>query len=267
MNREVNMQDAISGYREINLMITGSPGKGDDSSPHSAVLRIISEMVPLAELASSEKPGDTLFLTGADFWTAAGMPAEGGPLGEGQLPARWVPLKLTPGSAAVNIITNSVLTLDSDGQAMWDTGAEERAAQQTMVLHAIQHIVLKEGLLGLPEWRSFLLFFQDPGEPIGVLIPMAPQSVSLAVADPFQVMPEYQPVLSEADVSELQGDHELRWVSILNIENDPFQVFVNLLGPIVYHPGSGQGKQVVLSNSGYPASYPLIGAAGLEQGR
>ncbi len=114
---------------------------------------------------------------------------------------------------------------------------------------------------------QFLLFFQDPGEPIGVLIPMAPQSVSLAVADPFQVMPDYQPALSESDVRELQGDQELSWVSILNIQNDPFQVFVNLLGPIVYHPGSGQGKQVVLSNSGYPASYPLMGAAGLEQGR
>ncbi len=267
MNREVKMQDAVSGSRGMDLVLTGSPQKGEDSSPRSAVLRIISDIVPLAELASTEKPGETMLLTAADFWTASGNPVDGGmSFQEGQLPLRWVQLGLTTGSAAVSLIGNPVLTLDPSGQATWKDTAEEGEVQEIM-LDTLQHLVLKEGLLGLPEWRSFLLFFQDPGEPIGVLIPLAAQSVSLAVADPFQVMPEYQPVLSEADVSELQGDHELRWVSILNIENDPFQVFVNLLGPVVYHPGSGRGKQVVLSNSGYPASYPLMGAAGLEQGR
>ena len=263
MNQEAHVQDADTGSREFNLQIEGFELPGEYGAAGKAVLRVITELVPIAELIMEETPERSILLTDPGFWDSNGWPSTDG-VNEAETAAGcWSPLDVGLDSATVRINPAAVLEAGPDGEAVW---REDSSAKDLFEIHSFKYLKLSEGLLGLQDWRQFLLFFQSPEEPVGVLIPLAPYSVSLAIVDPFQVLPEYEPILGEAELLEIVGkaDAPISYLAILNIQDDPFEVFVNLLGPLVYDPRTGRGKQVVLSNSGYSASYRLGQMAGME---
>ncbi|MBN1267464.1 MAG: flagellar assembly protein FliW [Anaerolineales bacterium] len=266
MNQEAHMQDADSGSREFVLQISGPVLMGDYGTAGQATLRQISGLVPLAELVMEDRPDRSIILTDPTFWNPDGRPAKRHTGAEEQGVFHWKPLEMEADSCRVRMNPAVTLVMENSGAAVW---REEPAAGDSVELHSLQRLVFPDGLLGLTEWKEFLLFYQYEGESIGVLIPLASRSVSLAVVDPFQVLPDYQPSRGEVESGELdkEGGEPLHWLSILNIQNDPFEVFVNLLGPLVFNPRTGWGKQVVLSNSGYSASYRLGQLAGLDQER
>jgi flagellar assembly factor FliW len=79
------------------------------------------------------------------------------------------------------------------------------------------------------------------------------------VVDPRLVDPAYAPELDEVDRAALgvTDDDSVGWLSILTVQNDPFKVTANLLGPIAFNPRTGAARQVLLSQSGYAAAHPL----------
>jgi flagellar assembly factor FliW len=82
---------------------------------------------------------------------------------------------------------------------------------------------------------------------------------SLIVTGPQKIDPEYELTLSEADAETIQytGERQLSWPGqvdvycILSVQEDPFEVTINMLGPLVINWETGLGVQAVLTDSGY----------------
>jgi flagellar assembly factor FliW len=123
----------------------------------------------------------------------------------------------------------------------------------------ISRLTFEEGLVGCPDWTSFLLYKGGNIAPFAMLISLVQGHCSLPVIDPWLIDSTYNPTLTEAQQEELgiEGDDELQWFTILNIERDLTNATANLLGPLAINVRTGHGLQTVLSNSGYSASYPV----------
>lgn len=132
-----------------------------------------------------------------------------------------------------------------------------------------QPIEFPSGLIGLEEWQRFVLISHPAGEPLQLLQSLDDSRVSLIVADPRQIITDYHVVLSEADVRALQYtgspgvlpsnvSHHIGIYSILSIQEEPFSVTANLIGPLVINWEAKVGRQVILSDSNYDPRYPLV---------
>lgn len=127
------------------------------------------------------------------------------------------------------------------------------------------------GLIGLTEWKRFILMKHPDGGPLCLLQSLEDTRLSFFLADPRQIVPDYQILLSQADLQALQlsDDTILKdWLEtgnlslhcILSVQEEPFFVTVNLLGPLVINWKAGCGRQIILSNSGYETRYTLYSA-------
>lgn len=130
------------------------------------------------------------------------------------------------------------------------------------------------GLIGLTEWKRFVLIKHPEGDPLCLLQSLENKRVSFVVADPRQFIPDYQISLSQADLQALRlPEHSKQkdWLEngdvslycILSVQNEPFCVTANLLGPLVINWQTGVGRQVILANSGYETRYTLYTAEDL----
>lgn len=116
-----------------------------------------------------------------------------------------------------------------------------------------------EGLVGCPEWQHFVLESNPAMAPLVLLNSTDEPILSLPAVNPWLVKPDYAPTLGDADRLALapESDSDLEWLAVLNIQPEPLRVTANLLGPLVVNRRTGMARQVILSNSGYPAAYPI----------
>lgn len=132
-----------------------------------------------------------------------------------------------------------------------------------------QPIEFPAGLIGFDEWKHFIVVTHPDSGPLRLLQSLDDVRVSFIIADPHQIVSDYQILLSQADTESLQypsGNHT-PWLDethssiycILSAQEEPFSVTANLLGPLVINWQTGLGRQVILSNSGYNPRYPLTG--------
>ncbi len=127
------------------------------------------------------------------------------------------------------------------------------------------------GLVGFPEWTRFSVLAHPQGDPLRLLQSLDNRLVSFVVVDPAHILAGYRIGISEADARAIGcgGALTLRepWPShmcvycILTVQEEPFSVTANLLGPLVLNLESGLGRQLVLSDSGYDSHYLVTGHA------
>ncbi len=132
-------------------------------------------------------------------------------------------------------------------------------------------IEFSKGLIGLEEWRRFVMISHPAGGPLRLLKSLQDERMSLIVANPYQVMPTYKLTLSEADIKTLgyagppgvvESNHKTLDVScIISVQEEPFGVTANLLGPLVVNKETGLGVQVILAESAYSARHPVVNPA------
>ena len=124
------------------------------------------------------------------------------------------------------------------------------------------------GLIGLEDWQQFSLVVHPEDEPLRQLQALDDERVSLIIANPWHIVPEYTVVLSEADAQALQyrgpkvlqadaDDTEV--YCILSVQAEPFNVTANLLGPVVINWRTGLGRQVILADTNYDPRFPIAG--------
>jgi flagellar assembly factor FliW len=120
-------------------------------------------------------------------------------------------------------------------------------------------ITLAEGLAGLPQYKHFILQIVDELMPVMLLVCKDEKRISFPLIDPWLINPDYNPKLSQEDMTDLgiSTEKEASWFAIMNMQNEPFQVNANLVGPIVVNPKNGVAKQVILSNSKIQATHPI----------
>jgi flagellar assembly factor FliW len=120
-------------------------------------------------------------------------------------------------------------------------------------------LVFPDGLVGFPDWRRFVLMTADDEElPVAALACLDDPAIELMVTDPRLLMPEYELKLSAEDRASigLQADTAPIVYCTLTLAADGL-ISANLLGPLVINPHTRQGRQVVLTDTGYSTRHPV----------
>lgn len=123
------------------------------------------------------------------------------------------------------------------------------------------------GLIGLEDWQEFVLISHPEAGELRLLQSLQDDRMSLILMDPREVDTNYKITLTESDAHTLgyTGDYHqpmpkgLDVYCILSVQDDPFFVTLNMLGPIIINWETGRGKQVVQANSNYNPRYPIAG--------
>jgi flagellar assembly factor FliW len=122
-------------------------------------------------------------------------------------------------------------------------------------------ISFPDGLIGCPNWHSFVLEPDAVGPAVQVLRCLDDTQVSIFVADPFTILPEYEFEIADEDAAglDLQNPGEALVFVALTIQDDVEKVTANLLGPIVINVRTGLARQLVLAASNYSVRHPVLG--------
>jgi len=130
------------------------------------------------------------------------------------------------------------------------------------------------GLIGLEDWQEFALISHPEAGDLRLLQSLQNDRLSLILMDPRQINPNYKITLTEPDARALGFTGNYRQpmpegvdvYCILSVQEEPFFVAVNMLGPIIINWEAKLGKQVVQASSNYNPRYPLAGSETDEGG-
>lgn len=127
-------------------------------------------------------------------------------------------------------------------------------------------VIFREGLPGFEDKHQFKLEFPEEGSPLCRLQSVEDEELAFILADPFVFYPSYEFQLPERAITELQiqSPEDIMVLVVVNVRNDLAKAMVNLVAPVVIHMESGQGKQVILTNTEYLTRHPLL-ANNVEQ--
>jgi flagellar assembly factor FliW len=122
-------------------------------------------------------------------------------------------------------------------------------------------IHFRDGILGFPQNKDFIILEHKPGSPFLWLQSMDAPDLAFVLTNPFLMKSDYLKDLSSEEESFLkgEGDDEIMVFSIVTIPRGEVEkATVNLMGPIVVESKSRNAKQIILANSGYSHRHPLI---------
>lgn len=120
-------------------------------------------------------------------------------------------------------------------------------------------IIFEEGLVGLPEWKRFVLVTLDEEEAgVGLLQSIESKDVSLLVTNPLQFLPDYAIELSEVDRTLLHLEGGVKPLILTTLSVHDQMITTNLVGPLVINPERRTAKQIVLTDSEYSTRYPVV---------
>jgi flagellar assembly factor FliW len=123
-------------------------------------------------------------------------------------------------------------------------------------------LTFPSGLLGFPEWTSYVILDHDTEAPFKWLHCAEEASLAFVVIDPALFNPNYQVAISPEARIEVEGNEtdEMSLVVILTIpSDDPTAITANLRGPLLMNHRTRRCKQLVLTED-YPTRYPVFAA-------
>jgi flagellar assembly factor FliW len=123
-------------------------------------------------------------------------------------------------------------------------------------------LTFPSGLLGFPEWSSYVILDHDTDAPFKWLHCVEEASLAFVVIDPALFNPNYQVTISPEARVEVGGNEtdELSLAVILTVpSDDPSAMTANLRGPLLMNHRTRLCKQLVLTED-YPTRYPVFSA-------
>ena len=132
----------------------------------------------------------------------------------------------------------------------------------TFEVHRESLLTFPSGLLGFPEWTSYVILDHDTDAPFKWLHCTEEASLAFVIIDPALFNPHYQVIISPEARVEVEGSEtdELSLVVILTIpSDDPSAMTANLRGPLLMNHRTRLCKQLVLTED-YPTRYPVFSA-------
>jgi flagellar assembly factor FliW len=119
------------------------------------------------------------------------------------------------------------------------------------------------GLPGFPGLTRFVLLPNPAGGPFQWLQSADRPDLAFVVCDPLLFAPDYRVEVRAEDLEPigLKDAGEGFVLAILSVPADPSKMTANLLGPLVFNPGTMKARQVVLAKRGTDlARTPVFGA-------
>ena len=116
-----------------------------------------------------------------------------------------------------------------------------------------------DGLPGLPDLERFVIVELREDGAFQQLQSLENIDVSMIVCVPWLFFPDYAPVLSDIEQSELElesADDAILFVPV-SFDSETRQVFLNLLGPFVVNSKTRVGRQLVLTGTDYSTRTPI----------
>jgi flagellar assembly factor FliW len=122
-------------------------------------------------------------------------------------------------------------------------------------------LVFTDGIPGFPTLRRFTLSDLAGTGVFQELRSRDDPDFSMIVCVPWLFFPDYAPELTEEEQDELQifdPEQAILFCPVtVDLEADGGRIFVNLLGPFVVNAETLRGRQLVLTDSGYPVRAEL----------
>jgi flagellar assembly factor FliW len=120
-------------------------------------------------------------------------------------------------------------------------------------------IHLPLGLLGFEQMKKYVLLSMPGEAPFHWLQVLNDTSLAFLVLSPFEIMPDYQPELSDEDTAfiDLKSPQDALIWNIVTLRSNG-RATINLKGPVVLNRFTLTGKQVVICNAAqYSLQHPL----------
>lgn len=117
-----------------------------------------------------------------------------------------------------------------------------------------------QGIPGFEDIKDYVLFADEDVPFIMTLQSTTTEHPSFIVVDPYCVLTDYKPILSEADKKFFQVSHteELKFLLVAILTDNIQESVINLKSPIAIHPEKNRAKQIILENSDYPIRFHLF---------
>lgn len=116
-----------------------------------------------------------------------------------------------------------------------------------------------DGIPGFGRLHRFELLSLDEGSVFQILQSVEDPDVSMVVVVPWLFFPDYDIDLPEDERRELaiEQPEDAVVFSPVTLDAEDRMIYVNLIGPFVINPATGEGRQVVLVDSGHPLRAPV----------
>lgn len=118
-----------------------------------------------------------------------------------------------------------------------------------------------EGIYGFEDVKEYVLLQEDDAHTIWYLQAAHSAVPCLIVIDPYTIVDDYAPVISDADLAYLGSpkEEDLCFLVVAVLKDDYKESVANLKSPIVINAKTKHGKQIILENNNYPIRYKLFG--------
>ncbi|HEY9720665.1 MAG TPA: flagellar assembly protein FliW [Oscillatoriaceae cyanobacterium] len=116
------------------------------------------------------------------------------------------------------------------------------------------------GLLGFETRQRFVLIDSDQVAPMRWMQSVDDPTLAFLVVDPTLFFPTYEVTLTpeELRVLDHHAGEDVAVLGLVVVPEDPAQMTINLLGPLVLNADKHLGMQVVMHDSGYTARQRLL---------
>ena len=114
------------------------------------------------------------------------------------------------------------------------------------------------GMIGFPGTRRYVILDHRPGSPFKWMLSIDDPEIAFAVADPCELVQGYEPPLELAARLLSTDPSDVALFVVVTIPPDPSQMTVNLMAPVVVDLPTRVARQIVLEDTQFPPSYPLV---------
>lgn len=122
-------------------------------------------------------------------------------------------------------------------------------------------IYFKEGIFGFENFKKYIIIeFESGSDNLLCLQSIDDEELAFVLMNPFNLMSEYKPQLSDSDIEDLDIDENTEGVLyyvICVVKDSISESTVNMKCPIVINPKSKMAKQIILDSEEYSFKHEL----------
>ncbi len=129
----------------------------------------------------------------------------------------------------------------------------------SLPVHSENVFHFPEGLPAFEHVKEFVFLCKPDSRPFFFMHALEPADLAFVCIDPFLILPDYTPKISESDVKFLHLDSpEEAFISnIVTVTRDMRDITVNLQGPVVVNIRASIGKQIICEGQKYPVRFRI----------
>lgn len=116
----------------------------------------------------------------------------------------------------------------------------------------------ENGLIGFPASRRFVLLDHKPGSPFKWMLSVEDPELAFAVADPIDLVPNYEPPLKKATKHLQAEESDIAIFALVTIPKDPTQMTINLMAPVAVDLKSMAAEQLILDRPELSPAHPVV---------